>query len=200
MFFSAVFALSAVGIACRRRHDAQTHRRPARTSRRSRRRGSKDASPDRTANGSPATTSSPSCRRSAPSRCPGRRTSGCRSSSPPARTTADRRSAQRSRNGGTQARVGANPAAQAGTCARSPSPTTATSTAPVVFAGYGIVVPDSQGFGYDSYATLDVKDKIVARAALLPGGRGARRRAASSRATPTCATRRWPRGSTARRR
>jgi len=31
----------------------------------------------------------------------------------------------------------------------------------VVFAGYGIVVPESQGFGYDSYATLDVKDKIV---------------------------------------
>ena len=33
--------------------------------------------------------------------------------------------------------------------------------AAVVFAGYGIVVPDSQGFSYDSYATLDVKDKIV---------------------------------------
>ena len=32
---------------------------------------------------------------------------------------------------------------------------------PLVFAGYGIVVPDSQGFAYDSYATLDVKDKIV---------------------------------------
>jgi Zn-dependent M28 family amino/carboxypeptidase len=32
---------------------------------------------------------------------------------------------------------------------------------PLVFAGYGIVVPESQGFGYDSYATLDVKDKIV---------------------------------------
>ena len=31
----------------------------------------------------------------------------------------------------------------------------------VVFAGYGIVVPDSQDFGYDSYATLDVKDKVV---------------------------------------
>lgn len=31
----------------------------------------------------------------------------------------------------------------------------------LVFAGYGIVVPDSQKFGYDSYATLDVKDKIV---------------------------------------
>jgi Zn-dependent M28 family amino/carboxypeptidase len=34
-------------------------------------------------------------------------------------------------------------------------------TGPVVFAGYGIVVPESQNFGYDSYATLDVKDKIV---------------------------------------
>jgi hypothetical protein len=31
----------------------------------------------------------------------------------------------------------------------------------VVFVGYGIVVPESQNFGYDSYATLDVKDKIV---------------------------------------
>jgi Zn-dependent M28 family amino/carboxypeptidase len=34
-------------------------------------------------------------------------------------------------------------------------------SAPVVFAGYGIVVPESQSFGYDSYATLDVKDKAV---------------------------------------
>ena len=32
---------------------------------------------------------------------------------------------------------------------------------PLVFAGYGIVVPDSQDFGYDSYAGLDVKDKVV---------------------------------------
>jgi len=31
----------------------------------------------------------------------------------------------------------------------------------LVFAGYGIVVPDTQDFGYDSYATLDVKDKVV---------------------------------------
>ena len=31
----------------------------------------------------------------------------------------------------------------------------------VVFAGYGIVVPNSQDFGYDSYQGLDVKDKIV---------------------------------------
>jgi Zn-dependent M28 family amino/carboxypeptidase len=34
-------------------------------------------------------------------------------------------------------------------------------SAPVVFAGYGIVVPETQNFGYDSYATLDVTDKIV---------------------------------------
>jgi hypothetical protein len=32
---------------------------------------------------------------------------------------------------------------------------------PVVFAGYGLVVPESQNLGYDSYAALDVKDKIV---------------------------------------
>ena len=31
----------------------------------------------------------------------------------------------------------------------------------MVFAGYGLVVPESQNFGYDSYAGLDVKDKIV---------------------------------------
>lgn len=30
-----------------------------------------------------------------------------------------------------------------------------------VFAGYGLVVPESQGFGYDSFATIDVQDKIV---------------------------------------
>ena len=34
-------------------------------------------------------------------------------------------------------------------------------TGSVVFAGYGLVVPESQNFGYDSYATLDVTDKIV---------------------------------------
>jgi hypothetical protein len=31
----------------------------------------------------------------------------------------------------------------------------------VVFAGYGLVIPDSQGFSYDSYAGLDVRDRIV---------------------------------------
>ena len=34
-------------------------------------------------------------------------------------------------------------------------------TGAVVFAGYGITVPESQGFAYDSYFGLDVKDKIV---------------------------------------
>lgn len=34
-------------------------------------------------------------------------------------------------------------------------------TGSLVFAGYGLSVPESQGVGYDSYATLDVKDKIV---------------------------------------
>lgn len=32
---------------------------------------------------------------------------------------------------------------------------------PVVFAGYGIVVPEAQNLGYDSYAGLDVQDKVV---------------------------------------
>jgi hypothetical protein len=32
---------------------------------------------------------------------------------------------------------------------------------PLVFAGYGIVVPDGQDFGYDSYMGIDVKDKIA---------------------------------------
>jgi hypothetical protein len=34
-------------------------------------------------------------------------------------------------------------------------------TGELVFVGYGIVVPEGQDFAYDSYATLDVKDKIV---------------------------------------
>ena len=31
----------------------------------------------------------------------------------------------------------------------------------LVFAGYGLSVPETDGFSYDSYATLDVSDKIV---------------------------------------
>jgi len=38
---------------------------------------------------------------------------------------------------------------------------TAEASGAVVFAGYGLVVPEAQNFGYDSYAGLDVKDKIV---------------------------------------
>ena len=34
-------------------------------------------------------------------------------------------------------------------------------TGPLVFAGYGLSVPDTDGFSYDSYATLDVADKVV---------------------------------------
>ena len=34
-------------------------------------------------------------------------------------------------------------------------------TGPLVFAGYGLVVPETDGFSYDSYATIDVADKIV---------------------------------------
>ncbi|HEY5618121.1 MAG TPA: M20/M25/M40 family metallo-hydrolase [Vicinamibacterales bacterium] len=34
-------------------------------------------------------------------------------------------------------------------------------SAPVVFAGYGLVVPEAQNVAYDSYAGVDVKDKIV---------------------------------------
>ena len=125
---------------------------------------------------------------------PGQTDFRCRSSSPPAPATAARRSSSRRRRRHAATFDGA------ATCRRCRSPTTATSPAPVVFAGYGIVVPESQDFGYDSYATLDVKDKIVARAALLPRGRRPEDARASSRATPTCATRRWRRGSAARRR
>lgn len=38
---------------------------------------------------------------------------------------------------------------------------TAEASGEVVFAGYGLVVPESQNFGYDSYVGLDVKDKVV---------------------------------------
>jgi hypothetical protein len=54
-------------------------------------------------------------------------------------------------------------------------------TAPVVFAGYGIVVPDSQDFGYDSYATLDVKDKVVVVLRYFPEDADQKTRAILSR-------------------
>lgn len=39
---------------------------------------------------------------------------------------------------------------------------------PVVFAGYGLVVPEIDGFSYDSYATLDVTDKLVVALRYFP--------------------------------
>ncbi len=38
---------------------------------------------------------------------------------------------------------------------------TGTAEGALVFAGYGLSVPETDGFSYDSYATLDVTDKIV---------------------------------------
>ena len=38
---------------------------------------------------------------------------------------------------------------------------TGTAEGPLVFAGYGLSVPETDGFSYDSYATLDVTGKIV---------------------------------------
>lgn len=36
-----------------------------------------------------------------------------------------------------------------------------TASGPLVFAGYGLVIPETDGYSYDSYATLDVADKVV---------------------------------------
>jgi hypothetical protein len=52
---------------------------------------------------------------------------------------------------------------------------------PVVFAGYGLVVPESAGFGYDSYATLDVTDKVVVVLRYFPEDAPADARAALAR-------------------
>lgn len=58
---------------------------------------------------------------------------------------------------------------------------TADATGQVVFAGYGIVVPESQGFGYDSYQGLDVKDKIVVVLRYFPEDADQKTRAIVSR-------------------
>jgi hypothetical protein len=54
-------------------------------------------------------------------------------------------------------------------------------TGPVVFAGYGLVVPESQNFGYDSYQGLDVKDKIVVVFRYFPEDADQKTRAAVAR-------------------
>jgi Zn-dependent M28 family amino/carboxypeptidase len=66
-----------------------------------------------------------------------------------------------SRDGGSTLRVGAAAFAAPRDIQALSFSDDADITGPAVFAGYGIVVPDSQNFGYDSYATLDVKDKVV---------------------------------------
>ena len=48
---------------------------------------------------------------------------------------------------------------------------------PVVFAGYGIVTPDTQSLGYDSYIGLDVKDKVVLILRYFPEDADARTKA-----------------------
>ena len=52
---------------------------------------------------------------------------------------------------------------------------------PLVFAGYGLVVPDTGGFSYDSYATIDVTDKIVVVLRYFPEDAEADLRAVLSR-------------------
>ena len=71
-----------------------------------------------------------------------------------------------SKDGGTTltvTRTGASPQTFSGAASVQALAFSDTSEAsgPVVFAGYGLVVPEAQNFGYDSYAGLDVKDKIV---------------------------------------
>lgn len=51
----------------------------------------------------------------------------------------------------------------------------------VVFAGYGLVVPGDAGAGYDSYAGLDVKDKVVLIFRYVPEGVEPARRAQLNR-------------------
>ena len=54
-------------------------------------------------------------------------------------------------------------------------------TGPLVFAGYGLVVPETDGFSYDSYATTDVTDKIVVVLRYFPEDAETDLRAAFSR-------------------
>ena len=41
-------------------------------------------------------------------------------------------------------------------------------TGPLVFVGYGLAVPETDGFSYDSFATLDVTDKIAVMLRYFP--------------------------------
>jgi hypothetical protein len=56
-----------------------------------------------------------------------------------------------------------------------------TVSGPVVFAGYGLALPDGEKIGYDSYAGLDVTDKIVLVLRYFPEDVEGDRRAALAR-------------------
>ena len=58
---------------------------------------------------------------------------------------------------------------------------TAGVTGSVVFAGYGLSVPETDGFSYDSFATLDVTDKIVLMLRYFPEDADQETRAVLSR-------------------
>jgi hypothetical protein len=66
-----------------------------------------------------------------------------------------------SRDAGSRLSVGAQAFSGSGVVQALSFSDDAEASGAAVFAGYGIVVPESQGFGYDSFATLDVKDKVV---------------------------------------
>ena len=78
-----------------------------------------------------------------------------------------------SRDGGSRISVGAGDGVRALSFSED-----ATVDGEVVFAGYGLVVPESKNFGYDSYAGLDVKDKIVLVLRYFPEDADAQTRAA----------------------
>ena len=181
----------------------RSRRRYASTSKRWRRKSWTAGSPDPPASGWRRTTSCRSCSASAPRPCPVSPTTACRSSSRPAIATAARASASSRRRPGSAVWRAAHRARNDG----APSDVRALSFSdngevegPVVFAGYGIVVPDSQDFGYDSYAGARREGQDCPRAALFPRGRRPEDARAFSPATRTCDTRRWPRASTAPKR
>ena len=58
---------------------------------------------------------------------------------------------------------------------------TGTARGPLVFAGYGLSVPETDGFSYDSYATLDVSGKIVVVLRYFPEDTDGELRAALAR-------------------
>ena len=102
-----------------------------------------------------ANTSPSSLRAPVPSPCQGTPTCSCRSSSRPERGTAD----PRSRFDVTAPRPELSTTPRR--CRRSPSRTMRRSAGRWSLRDTASSYPSSQDFGYDSYAGLDVKDKIV---------------------------------------